>query len=71
VSKDDWEIVIANILQEDNQLVAEVYYKNEQLAELSSAGNVIRIPPKPNGEPWYLDFESFLNMLLSARDKVK
>ncbi|NMC35190.1 MAG: hypothetical protein GYA36_22450 [Veillonellaceae bacterium] len=67
----DWEIVIANILQEDNQLVAEVYYKGEQLAELSSAGKVIRIPPKPSGEPWNLDFDGFLKILGAAREKLQ
>jgi hypothetical protein len=65
------EIVIASVPDRE-ELVAEIWDGDIMLAELSQDGGelVLRIYPKPTGEPWSFEMEELLQTLSRARSQL-
>ncbi|EGI76940.1 hypothetical protein HGR_09209 [Hylemonella gracilis ATCC 19624] len=51
------------------EVVAEIFFGDIQVAELNTeSGDLsIEIYPRPNGKPWCLDAEQFLQAIMEAR----
>lgn len=54
------------------KLVAELFFEDEQWAELNQEGEslILEIYPKRSGEPWQFHFEEMLETLKESKQKL-
>jgi hypothetical protein len=54
------------------KLVAEVFFGDEQWAELNQESGELRLEiyPRQNGQPWSLDFHDVIDALSQARNRL-
>jgi hypothetical protein len=54
-------------------LVAEIFFGNEQWAELNQEGDILQLEiyPRQNGQPWSLSFQTVLEALNEANEKLQ
>lgn len=67
----DFRITIASPPDRE-QLVAEVFFGNEQVAEINQDAEDLRIEVycRPSAAPWVLPFEEFMNTLNQAKVRL-
>jgi hypothetical protein len=53
-------------------LVAEIFFDNEQWAELSKEGENLQLDiyPKQDGQPWSLSFQKVFEVLIEAKERL-
>jgi hypothetical protein len=66
---DEWEIVIANILEND-ELIAEIYFEGEQFAEVTEKGQ-IKICSSVKKPYWHFSIDDLIIMLGKAQKELK
>lgn len=54
------------------RLVAEIFFGSEQLAELNSESDILRLEiyPRQNGQPWQLMFQDVVDSLKQAKNRL-
>lgn len=67
----DWKILITTGPLDEDYLIAEIYYKGEEWAELSDFGTILKIHPKAINQPWILNVEEVVDVIKLAQDKLR
>jgi hypothetical protein len=66
----DWKIKIFTGPLEKEWLIAEIYYKDEEWAELREFGEQITFFSRNDNAPWVLPYEEVIWILSAARNEV-
>lgn len=55
-----------------SNVVAEIFFGNVQWAEINQEHNTLEIEfyPRPDGQPWRIDFNSAIKALTEAKSKL-
>jgi hypothetical protein len=55
-----------------NKLVAEIFFGDVQWAEINQERSVLEIEfyPRPDGQPWQIDFSTAIHALIEAKSKL-
>jgi hypothetical protein len=60
-------IIAGNFSDERDELIAEIYYDDEQWAGLSDLGLSLTIYPRTDGKPWVFGYEEAFEAIQKAR----
>jgi hypothetical protein len=68
---DNFAIEIASVPDRE-QLVAEIWWQDQQCCELSQEGDhlILELYPNQTGDAWRFTYDEFLEVLSRARDRL-
>ena len=66
----DWKILIVTGPLDEDYLIAEIYYKGEEVADISVFGTILTIYSRKDKQPWILKIEEFLEVIEVAKRKL-
>jgi hypothetical protein len=67
----DWKIQIFTGPFEEDWLVTEIYYKDEEWANITHFGKEVKFYPKRDGSPWIFNSDEMMTVLLNAIQEAK
>lgn len=65
-----WKILIATGPLNEEYLTAEIYFQGEGWGELSNFGNVMKVYPRNDGQPWTINPKELIEVLKLADLKL-
>ena len=69
--KTDWKIFISSGPLDKDWLVAEIFFKDEQCADVIEEGNAIILYNKLEDQSWRFDLQEFIDIINHAQETLK